>query len=202
MNDENNHDEQDDAEEKGLTLRGSREAGVDAPPLDEGLALSKRGKMGRPHTFSLATGLRAVELLRAGNYLETVAGGVGLSVRTLRNWRRAGKRYARDPRYRWAPGSWFTALTELGAMVCAPQEHLERWLAGFALACDMAEAEAEITAELVWRRAMAENPMLAPKFLERRFPKRWGATPAGPAVQVNTGAVEALTIIAPEEREP
>ncbi len=185
------------------TLRGVREAAPseDVDPAGD-LVPTRRGKPGRPHAFDPETGLRAVELLRAGNYLETVAGGIGVSPSTLRNWRRAGRRWARDPRYRWAPGSWFAALTQLAAMVLSPRDHTERWLVAFAAACDAAESEAEVSAVSVWCLAMKEHPELAPKFLERRYPKRWGARPPGPAVQVNTGAVEALTIIAPEEVDP
>ncbi len=181
------------------TLRGTREAAATDLEVIDDRSVAPRGKVGRPYLFDPVAGLRVVELLRAGNFFETAAGAAGVSVRTLRNWRRAGKRFARTRHP--APSSAWAALGDLGAMLAAPSAHMERWLAGFSAACEVAEAEAEVVPLLIWRKAMQENPALAAKFLERRYPTRWGAQPTT-AVQVNTGGGSALTIIAPPEEEP
>lgn len=144
--------------------------------------------------------LKFLELLRAGNYLETAAGSVGIYPGTVRNWRKRGVKLRRHrPAQGMLPPSPMAALSRAFAPFADRLAHMDGWLVAFAEACTVAEADAESVAVLLWRRAMAENPGLAQKFLATRFPTRWGERPA---VQVTTGPVQALTIIAPPEREP
>lgn len=147
-----------------------------------------------------------VALLRAGNYPKPAAEACGVSPQAVGRWRKRGDLLRLKGAIPTTPPiSKRGALNNFGRVlscIAAPREDPELWLVGFAEACREAEAEAEAGLVVGLRKAAAERPELAVKLLERRYPDRWAAKPAGPAVQVTTGHVQALTIYAPPEVEP
>lgn len=113
--------------------------------------------VGKP--LKLNTDLQAglVKVIQAGNYLETAAAYVGISVSTLRDWIRRGEREAQRLSTKNAKSN----KTE--------QPYLE-----FSAAIKKAQAEGEIRDVLLIGNAARETWQAAAWRLERRFPDRWG----------------------------
>jgi hypothetical protein len=86
---------------------------------------------------------RVVQAVRAGNYAEAACQAAGISASTYYRWMRRGEQ---DP--------------------ASPQ-------AAFREAVLRAEAEAEVHAVAIIRRAMGEDWRAAVAYLERRHPTRW-----------------------------
>ena len=57
-----------------------------------GTAATKHPRVGRPTALTPEVAQVLIDSLRAGNFLETAAAFAGISVSTLRNWLRAGRR--------------------------------------------------------------------------------------------------------------
>lgn len=178
---------------------------------------------GSPRYIDVPGAVAYLKLLRAGGYHEPSARSVGYDPRTIMRWRRRGRSILRSgelsaweriPVRRATLGA-LEALTRqqmqniLRVLACitGAVEDRELFLAGFAWACMEAEGSAESTALLIWRKAMAERPELAVKFLEKRYPDRWGGPKPGIAAKVEAqgagGTVTVgLTVYAPPEVEP
>lgn len=96
-------------------------------------------------------------MIQAGNFLETAAAYVGISVSTLRDWIRRGEREAQR-------------LSTKNAKSNKTEEpYLE-----FSAAIKKAQAEGEIRDVLLIGNAAREAWQAAAWRLERRFPDRWG----------------------------
>lgn len=183
----------------------------------------REDRFGRPRRLDVPGALRYVALLRAGGYHEPSARTVGYHPDTLKAWRRRGETIMRNgvlpawervPVRRASLGA-LDALTRqelqniLRVLACITNavEDPELFLVGLAWACIEAEGESESAAVLIWRKAMAERPDLVPRFLERRYPERWGAPKPGLTAKVEAqgaggGASVSLTVYAPPEQEP
>lgn len=166
---------------------------------------------GRPWTISSTSAVRYVALLAAGGFHEPSARACGLDPRSVARWRARGMRLVtRAALPAWAGAALrsrpaLDSFCRVLACIADPLQDPALWLVGFALACVEAEGGSEASAVLIWRRAMAERPDMAPRFLERRYPDRWGAPKPGLAAKVEAqgaaGSVS-LTIYAPPEQEP
>lgn len=99
--------------------------------------------MARPTKLTEQLQDRLVKAIRAGNYAESAARSCGISASTYYRWMQRGEREG-DGIYR-----------ELAEAV------------------RQAEAEAEVYAVAVIRRAMGEDWKAALAYLERRYPGRW-----------------------------
>jgi Transposase len=97
----------------------------------------------RPTKFSPEVAERIITAIRAGNYAERAARSAGISPATYYRWMKAGER---------ARGG-------------AKRDFYE--------AVRSAEAEAEVYAVAIIRRAMPEDWRAAAHYLERRYPQRW-----------------------------
>jgi hypothetical protein len=111
---------------------------------------------GRPTKLTATVQDTICEALRRGCYYETAAALAGISIRTLRNWLRAGAR-ARDD--------------EAHGRVLDPYERL---LAEFLVACRQAEAEMEHTALGEISRHGEKEWTAHAWRLERRWPEKYG----------------------------
>lgn len=111
--------------------------------------------LGRPTKATDDVLQRLVELLTKGNYRKTAAAAVGISPRTLTNWMRLGKENAE------ACERGEAELDDLGAFY--------ELVVG-------AEAAAEVgCVEGIMTMAYSlGKPELLLRFLERRYPDRWG----------------------------
>ncbi|MCA9635470.1 MAG: hypothetical protein KC420_05485 [Myxococcales bacterium] len=127
---------------------------------------------GRPSKATSDRLDRLVALLRAGNYRKTAAAAVGISPRTLNGWLRDGRANYEaaqvDP----------SKLDEFGL---------------FYELVIQAEAEAEVGAvrgviELAYKKG---DGGLLLKFLERRYPDRWGRRSLDVSVSTADAAAEA-----------
>lgn len=169
-----------------------------------------RDLRGRPLRLDAAAAVRYVSLLKAGSFHKPAALSVGVSPQAVARWRRRGENILRRGELPvWAGGALPTKpalerLCRVLACIADGRQDPELWLAGFAWACLEAEGESESTAVLIWRKAMAERPELATRFLERRYPERWAAKPAVAAKveATSAGTTAALVIYAPPEVEP
>lgn len=103
------------------------------------------GKVGRPTALTQELSDLICEAVRNGNYRDTAAEWVGITVRTLRSWVRRGKQ---------EPGSAY-----------------ERFLHALL----EAEGAAEIKMVELVCKAAVEDPKHAEWWLERKFPQRWGS---------------------------
>lgn len=117
---------------------------------------SRTDRGGRPTKLTAETQNTICDALRRGCYYETAASLAGISVRTLRNWLRAGARALDDE----ADGR--------------TQSAGERQLAGFHLACRQAEAEMEHEALGEISRHGEKEWTAHAWRLERRWPDRYG----------------------------
>lgn len=123
------------------------------------MASTRRGRKVEPATtartkaaqtkFTPVVRTRILQLLNAGNYRTVAARGVGIHPDTLRRWLRLGRRSTRGP-YR-------EFLREVRA----------------------AETYAEALAVGAIQKQMGKNWRAALAYLERKFPKRWGARREG-----------------------
>lgn len=99
--------------------------------------------MGRPTKLNRDRHDRIVQMLRSGNYRDAAARAAGIAPSTLYSWLERGSNEQVGPYH------------------------------DFAAAVDQAEAEAEVYAVAIIRRAMADNYRAAVTYLERRHPERW-----------------------------
>ena len=99
--------------------------------------------MGRPTKLTPVVHERVVQAIRAGNYAEAAARAAGISPSTY---------------YRWL---------ERGA------EEKRGIYRDFSDAVEQAEADAEVHAAAVIRKAMSDDWRAALAYLERRHPERW-----------------------------
>lgn len=99
--------------------------------------------MARPSKLTAEVQGRIVAAIRAGNYAEAAAQSAGISASTLYRWLARGELEASGP---------FRQFRE---------------------AVVLAEAEAEVHAVAVIRRAMPDDWRAALAYLERRHPGRW-----------------------------
>jgi hypothetical protein len=97
----------------------------------------------RPTKLTPSVAERIVTAIRAGNYAEQAASAAGISPATYYRWMKAGEK--------------------------APHGHKR----DFYEAVKSAEAEAEVYAVAIIRKAMADDWRAAAHYLERRYPKRW-----------------------------
>jgi len=97
----------------------------------------------RPSKLSEAVQDRIVSAIRAGNYAEIAARSAGIAPSTYYRWLERGERDEEGP------------------------------YAGFVAAVRLAEAEAEVHAVAIMRRAMTDDWRAALSYLERRHPGRW-----------------------------
>jgi hypothetical protein len=181
----------------------------------------REDRFGRPRRLDVPGALRYVALLRAGGYHEPSARTVGYHPDTLKAWRRRGETIMRNgelPAWervpvRRAPLGALDALTRqelqniLRVLACITNavEDPELFLVGLAWACIEAEGESESAAVLIWRKHMNERPDMAPRFLERRYPERWGAPKPSMSAQVSAGpggASASFVVYVPAEVEP
>jgi hypothetical protein len=86
---------------------------------------------------------RMVQMLRAGNYRDAAARAAGIAPSTLYSWLERGSNEQLGPYHE------------------------------FAAAVQQAEAEAEVYAVAIIRRAMSDDWRAAATYLERRHPERW-----------------------------
>ncbi len=113
--------------------------------------------VGRPLKLSPDMQSELVKVIQMGNFLETAAAYVGISVSTLRDWIRRGEREAQR-------------LSTKNARSNKTEEpYLE-----FSAAIKKAQAEGEIRDVLLIGNAARETWQAAAWRLERRFPDRWG----------------------------
>lgn len=113
--------------------------------------------VGRPLKLNPDMQAGLVKVIQAGNFLETAAAYVGISVSTLRDWIRRGEREAQR-------------LSTKNAKSNKTEEpYLE-----FSAAIKKAQAEGEIRDVLLIGNAARETWQAAAWRLERRFPDRWG----------------------------
>ena len=99
--------------------------------------------MARPSKLTPVVRERIVQAIRAGNYAESAARAAGIAASTYYRWMERGERESAG------------AFRE------------------FAEAVRLAEAEAEVHAVAIIRRAMGEDWRAALAYLERRYPGRW-----------------------------
>ena len=99
--------------------------------------------MGRPTKLSDEVRERIVQAIRAGNYADAAAQSAGISPSTYYRWMARGEQEASGA---------FHAFRE---------------------AVVRAEAEAEVHAVAIVRRAMGDDWRAAVAYLERRYPARW-----------------------------
>ena len=99
--------------------------------------------MARPTKLTEPVRERVVTAIRAGNYAESAARAAGIAPSTYYRWIERGER---------------------------EREGIHR---DFLEAVRLAEAEAEVHAVALIRRAMAEDWRAALAYLERRYPGRW-----------------------------
>jgi transposase len=99
--------------------------------------------MARPSKLSDDVTGRVVQAVRAGNYAEAACQAAGISASTYYRWMRRGEQDSASPH------------------------------AAFREAVLRAEAEAEVHAVAIIRRAMGEDWRAAVAYLERRHPTRW-----------------------------
>lgn len=99
--------------------------------------------MARPSKLSAEVTDRVVQAVRAGNYADAACQSAGIGASTYYRWMSRGAQ---------EPGSEFAAFRD---------------------AVLRAEAEAEVHAVAIMRRAMGEDWRAAVAYLERRHPLRW-----------------------------
>lgn len=99
--------------------------------------------MARPTKLTSELQTRIVQAIRAGNYADAAARSAGISPSTYYRWLERGER-------------------------AASGAHRE-----FRDAVKRAEADAEVHAVAIVRKAMAEDWRAAMAYLERRYPERW-----------------------------
>jgi hypothetical protein len=97
----------------------------------------------RPTKLTPEVAERIVNAIRAGNYAEQSGRAAGISPATYYRWMKAGEKAPRGQKR------------------------------DFYEAVKSAEAEAEVYAVAIIRKAMADDWRAAAHYLERRYPKRW-----------------------------
>ncbi len=177
------------------------------------------GRAGRPWSLTVMDSVaaaQAIALVRQCVHPKVAAASAGFSYTAWREWLKKGNDAAAEqleaaasaaPRAlpaggREARGPDLSGLWRVLRCICHPHADPDLWLAGLSRAYREAVASAEVGLVLKVRAGANDNPELALKLLERRFATRWSKAREGAQVNVNTGPVEALTIIAPEEVDP
>lgn len=159
---------------------------------------------------------QALALVRQSVHPRVATENAGIAFKTWREWVKKGndavveqlEAAAATPPKALPSGAGGGRSVDLSGLwrvlrcICHPHADPDLWLAGLARAYREAVAAAEVGLVLKVRAGANDNPELALKLLERRFPARWSKAPAGAQVNVSTGAVEALTIMAPPEVDP
>lgn len=132
-------------------------------------------EVGRPVKINPTIQAELVKMIQAGNYMETAAAFVGISISTMRDWIRRGEREAQrfidDPKAR--PIKSETPFME------------------FSTAIKKAQAAAEIRDVIIIGDAARESWQAAAWRLERKYPEKWGrkdrhevSGPSGGPVQI------------------
>ena len=132
-------------------------------------------EVGRPVKINPTIQAELVKMIQAGNYMETAAAFVGISISTMRDWIRRGEREAQrfidEPRAR--PIKSETPFLE------------------FSAAIKKAQAAAEIRDVIIIGDAARESWQAAAWRLERKYPEKWGrkdrhevSGPSGGPVQI------------------
>lgn len=132
-------------------------------------------EVGRPVKINPTIQAELVKMIQAGNYMETAAAFVGISISTMRDWIRRGEREAQrfidDARAR--PIKSETPFME------------------FSAAIKKAQAAAEIRDVIIIGDAARESWQAAAWRLERKYPEKWGrkdrhevSGPSGGPVQI------------------
>ena len=132
-------------------------------------------EVGRPVKINPTIQAELVKMIQAGNYMETAAAFVGISISTMRDWIRRGEREAQrfidDPKAR--PIKSETPFME------------------FSAAIKKAQAAAEIRDVIIIGDAARESWQAAAWRLERKYPEKWGrkdrhevSGPSGGPVQI------------------
>lgn len=132
-------------------------------------------EVGRPVKINPTIQAELVKMIQAGNYMETAAAFVGISISTMRDWIRRGEREAQrfidDSRAR--PIKSETPFLE------------------FSAAIKKAQAAAEIRDVIIIGDAARESWQAAAWRLERKYPEKWGrkdrhevSGPSGGPVQI------------------
>ena len=129
--------------------------------------------VGRPIKLNLDLQAGLVKVIQAGNYLETAAAYVGISVSTLRDWIRRGEREAQR-------------LSTKNAKSNKTEEpYLE-----FSAAIKKAQAEGEIRDVLLIGNAARESWQAAAWRLERKYPEKWGRKDRHEVSGPNSGPIQ------------
>ena len=132
-------------------------------------------EVGRPVKINPTIQAELVKMIQAGNYMETAAAFVGISISTMRDWIRRGEREAQrfidEPRAR--PIKSETPFLE------------------FSAAIKKAQAAAEIRDVIIIGDAARESWQAAAWRLDRKYPEKWGrkdrhevSGPSGGPVQI------------------
>ena len=100
--------------------------------------------MARPTKLTVETQERIIKAIKLGNYAETAACYAGVHKSTYYRWMERGKK-AKSGKFR----EFYDAISQ-------------------------ALAQAEVRAVKVIHDALEDDPRAALRFLERRFPSRWG----------------------------
>lgn len=113
---------------------------------------------GRPQKLTPDIQVDLVKKIQTGATFETAAASVGISVSTLRDWRRRGER----------------EIQRLDQNKKAKMKKSEEIYVYFSAAIKKAEADAELRYITIIATAAKEHWQSAAWMLERRYPETWG----------------------------
>lgn len=111
---------------------------------------------GRPTKFTPERREKIIQLIKAGNYLETATQAAGIDYSTFRNWMNRGE----DALQRQSEGD---KLTKVEKEFVDFVEHIQK-----------AEAEAEARNLMIINKAASDSWQAAAWYLERKHHDRWG----------------------------
>lgn len=111
---------------------------------------------GRPTKFTPERREKIIQLIKAGNYLETATQAAGIDYSTFRNWMNRGE----DALQRQSDGD---KLTKVEKEFVDFVEHIQK-----------AEAEAEARNLMIINKAASDSWQAAAWYLERKHHDRWG----------------------------
>lgn len=111
---------------------------------------------GRPTKFTPERREKIIQLIKAGNYLETATQAAGIDYSTFRNWMNRGE----DAFQRQSEGD---KLTKVEKEFVDFVEHIQK-----------AEAEAEARNLMIINKAASDSWQAAAWYLERKHHDRWG----------------------------
>lgn len=129
--------------------------------------------MARPEKINDDIQKTIIDVIRAGNYLETAAAFAGIDVVTIRRWIKRGERELQR-------------IEPKGLKI----KQSEKVYVEFCMAIKKAMAEAEMRDVLVIGSAAKENWQAAAWRLERKYPDRWGRKDKHEITGKDGGAIE------------